>query len=120
MKNVKIACTIALCLLVSVAFAQRNLDSNAEKPIKVKNEETTTLTVEKEASFGYHHNNYKQHVKAKKARKWFRSKGHVHRTAKATNYKMPFTEEKQVEKIVVEESETPKRSRNYKRPYSSN
>lgn len=121
MKKLSIATTCFLCLLVSVTFAQRKQDSSAveDQPKRVKAESKLAL-IEKETIFGYHHNNYKQHAKAKKASKWFRVRGHVNRSAKVTNYKMPFTEQKEVEKTTVKESTSPKRSRNYKRPYSNN
>lgn len=119
MNKLKIAATALLCLLVSVAFAQRNQDSIEVKSNK-KNAESKLVSIEKETSFGYHHNNYKHHAKAKKARKWFQVRGHVSQSAKVTNYKMPFTEEQKVEKTIVEETKTPKHARNYKRPYSKN
>lgn len=115
MKKIKIASTFILTLLISGAFAQRNQDTiEVTKPAVEKE----TALIEKQAVFGYHHNNYKQHAKAKKAKKWFKSEGHVHRKARLTNYKMPFAEDHKVEKTVVNEPTPQKRSRNYKRPYS--
>lgn len=121
MKKISIVTTFVFFLIGSMAFAQRNQDSiEAEnKQTKAKTESTLT-TVDKETVFGYHHNNYKHHAKAKKAGKWFKVQGHVNKSAAVTNYKMPFTEEKIVEKTIVEESKTQQRSRNYKRPYSAN
>lgn len=114
MKKIKIAYTFILTLIVSGAFAQRNQDSiEVIKPTVEKE----AVMIEKEAIFGYHHNNYKQHAKAKKAKKWFKSEGHVHRTVKVTNYKTPFAVDKKVEKTVINEPTPQKRSRNYKRPY---
>lgn len=119
MKNIRIFVTLVLVSLVSVAFAQRKQDSvEVNKPKKERNA-NNSMPIERKSSFGYHHNNYKQHVKAEKSRQWFRSSGHVNRTAKVTNYKMPFTEDQKVEKTTVETTKSTKRSRNYKRPYSN-
>lgn len=121
MKKISILTTFVFFLIGSMAFAQRNQDSiEVENNPTVLETETTITPIDKETVFGYHHNNYKHHAKAEKARKWFRVQGHVNTSAAVTNYKMPFTEEKVVEKVIVEESETPQRSRNYKRPYSAN
>lgn len=118
MNKLSVTITCFMCLLGSVTFAQRSQDSIEVNTNNKFN--ANAVAIEKETVFGYHHNNYKHHAKAKKAKKWFQVRGHVNRSAITTNYKMPFTEEKKVEKTTVKETTAPKHSRNYKRPYSKN
>jgi|GEM_PF-1898720 hypothetical protein len=117
MRKTKITAAFLLSLFISVSFAQTEED-NLEKPGNETKSEV--VTIEKETIFGYHHNNYKQPVKAKKARKWFRTSGSVNNSAKITNYKMPFRKNKEAEKTIIKGSDAPKRSRDYKKPYSNN
>ncbi|MFT6204527.1 MAG: hypothetical protein ACI9V1_002627 [Spirosomataceae bacterium] len=119
MKKTKITATFLLSLFISVSFAQMKEDS-LKKPSKEKRMKSEVVTIEKETIFGYHHNNYKQPVKAQKAQKWFRTFGSVNDSATATNYKMPFKKNKEAEKTIIKSSDASKRSRNYKRPYSNN
>jgi hypothetical protein len=92
-------------------------EDSLERPSKEKRTKSEVVTIEKETVFGYHHNNYKQPAKAKK---WFRTSDSVDDSATVTNYKMPFKKNKEAEKTIIKSSDTPKQSRNYKRPYSNN